>query len=80
MRAAIITATNFRISGIWPIAWRSHQNSFGLIALKGPGEDWHLQGDTAALPPFDRSGIARIIDVNGKPLPVDFPLPTAVRP
>src|SRR6266542_7100650 len=80
LRAAIITATNFRISGVWPIAWTSHQNHFGLIAQKGPGDQWHLQHDTTVLPPADSSGIARIIDVDGKPLSLDFPLPATIRP
>ena len=80
LRAAIITATNFRLSGIWPIASTSHQKHFGLIAEKGPGDEWHLQRDATALPVSDSSGVARIIDRDGKALPFDFPLPATFHP
>jgi len=80
LRAAIITATNFRIVGFWPIAWTSHQSHYGLIAHKDSGDQWHLQDDGTALPPVDGSGIPRIIDGNGTPLPLDLPLPATFRP
>jgi hypothetical protein len=74
LRAAILTATNFRLSGVWPIAWTSHDYHFGLIAEKGPGEAWYLQHDAVPLPPSDSAPSPRIIDVNGQPVPFTFPL------
>jgi hypothetical protein len=72
---AIITATNLRIHGIWPIAWSSTHESFGFVADKEANGGWHVESDTTRLPPADASGIPRIIDVTGQPLPFVLPLP-----
>ncbi len=75
LKAAIITATNFHVSGVWPIAWTSHQDHFGLLVFKHLSGQWRLQHDSVPLPPMDKSGQPRIIEANGKPFPLDSSLP-----
>ena len=75
LSAGIITATNLRIRGLWPIAWSSQTHHFGFVVEEGSIGHWHFQHDTAQLPPPDTSGIERIIDAHGKPLPHHLPVP-----
>jgi hypothetical protein len=69
LTAAIITATNLRIAGVWPLAWHSQARSNGVGATRGPDGHWRIAKDTSPLPAADRSGSPHIIDIDGKPLP-----------
>ena len=70
--AAIITATNLRRRG-GPLAWTATLHHFGVVAHRGPGGQWRLDGDTAALPPpglgeFGRPKGPGIFEPDGTPL------------
>ena len=78
LQGAIITATNLRISGLWPVAWTSRDVHFGFIIVEEEDGRWHFAQDSVTLPPGDASGIPRIIDVTGEPLPFRIPFPTQV--
>ena len=75
LSAGIITATNLRIKGFWPIAWSSQTHHFGFVVEEGSIGSWHFQRDTTQLPPPDTSGVEHIIDAHGKPLPHHLPMP-----
>ena len=74
---AIITATNFHLSGVWPYAWTSNQKSYGVVIEEGPLAHWRFRHDTAELPPMDTTGALAIVDPEGKPAPHNLPGPDA---
>ena len=75
LTGAIVTATNLHVRGLWPLAWRSHYDSFGFVAARGSDARWRFQNDSVPLPPADPSGIPRIIEPDGRPLSFDVTYP-----
>lgn len=73
--AAIITATNLRVSGIWPFAWTSRVTSYGLVIQEGPLGHWRFRQDTTDLPTMDTTGVLAILDSLGTPMPHRLPIP-----
>ena len=71
----IITATNLHISGVWPIAWTSHNESFGVVADKSTDGHWRFKNDTVSLPAADPSRVPHITGIDGRPLPFTFTYP-----
>jgi hypothetical protein len=78
LTAAIVTATNLHVLGLWPIAWTSHVKSFGLVATRSTDGRWYFDGDSAPLPSPDPSGIPRIMDANGRPEAFEATAPTGL--
>lgn len=75
LTGGIVTATNLRVSGLWPIAWTSHEQSFGFVASRGSDGRWRFKGDTVPLPPADQADEPRITDPHGQPLAFSLPRP-----
>jgi hypothetical protein len=66
---AIVTATNFHLYGVWPIAWTSGNQSFGYVAAVSTDGIWQYDRDNRPLPPADMSGEPKILDLDGTRLP-----------
>jgi hypothetical protein len=66
---AIVTATNFRLNGLWPVAWTSTNKSYGFVASRDTAGKWTFVGDPSPLPPAESPGIPRILNPDGSHMP-----------
>jgi hypothetical protein len=73
-RSAIVTATNLRRAGRWPV-WGSTQRSYGLVADRDSSGLWRFEQDADVLPPADSGRGTGIYEYSGALL-----LPTQVLP
>ena len=70
VEAAVITATNLRRAGIWPLAWTTTMHHYGVIVRRRGDRNWYMDRDSVPLPSADTGGQPRIIDADGSPLPL----------
>lgn len=69
VEGAVITATNLHRHGIWPLAWTTTMNHYGVLVRRRANGTWYIDRDSVPLPAADLSGPPQIIDVDGNALP-----------
>jgi hypothetical protein len=74
VQSAILTATNLRWKGWWPVVWSTRMRHFGIILRRDDKGVWWAEGDTLAFPAADPSGVPRITESDGSPVPFNTDL------
>ncbi len=69
VQGAAITATNLHRRGVWPLAWTTTMQHYGVLVRRRGDGNWYIDRDSVPLPAPDLRSPPQILEADGTALP-----------